>query len=131
MAWPVKSATKNVRAPLLAAEGAGAEATFVVPVEDDAHVLQVDEFRPRLGAHILDGVLVAQVIAALDGVEGVVFPAVAAVGQGGVDAPLGGVGVAADGVNLADDGHVGPALMGGQRRSHAGEAGPDYQNIVL
>ena len=53
-----------------------------------------------LGAEHLDGVLVAQVVAALDRVEGVVFPGVVLV-DGGVDAALGGVGVAADGVDLA------------------------------
>jgi hypothetical protein len=71
-------------------------------VEDDAHALQGQHLRAGLGAEDLDGVLVTEVVAALDGVEGVVFPGVGLV-DSGVDAALGGVGVAADGMDLGDE----------------------------
>ena len=44
--------------------------------EDGAHVLQLDDVVGRLLAHGLDGVLVAEVVAALDGVVGVLLPGV-------------------------------------------------------
>ena len=68
---------------------------------------------PGLGAEDLDGVLVAQVVAALDGVEGVVLPGVVLV-HGGVDTALGGVRVAADGMDLADNRDVGALELGGR-----------------
>ena len=63
----------------LAAERAYAQPALVVAVEDHPHILHGDDFVARLAAHHLDGVLVAQVVAALDGVVGVVLPVVAAV----------------------------------------------------
>ena len=74
-------------------------------VEDGAHVLQLDDVVRGLAAHGLDSVLVAEVVAALDGVVGVVLPGVV-VTDGGVDAALSGDGMAAQGVDLAEQGDV-------------------------
>ena len=104
----------------LAPERADAQPSRVVAVEDHPHVLHGDNLVPRLAAHHLDGVLVAEIVAALDGVVGVVFPAVASVGQGGVDASLGGVGVASHGVHLGYDGHVHTVLAGSEGGPHSG-----------
>ena len=70
-----------------AAEGAGAELALLVAVEGHAQVLEVEHLVGRLAAHDLDGVLVAQVVRALDGVERVRLPRVLGV-QRGVDAAL-------------------------------------------
>ncbi len=115
---------------LLAAEGARAELAVLVAVEDDAHALQGEHLGAGLGAEHLDGVLVAQVVAALDRVEGVVLPGVVLV-HGGVDTALGGVGVAADRMDLGDDRDVGALRLGGDSGAHAGKPGADYQDIVL
>ena len=115
----------------LSAEGAGAEAALLVAAEDDAHVLHGDDLAARLAAHDLDGVLVAQVVAALHRVEGVVLPGVAALGEGRVYAALGRVGVAADGVDLRDDGHVRAPLLRGEGRPHACEPRAYDENVVV
>src|SRR5206468_3276192 len=72
--------------------------------EGEPQVLQLDDHGDRLFAHRLDGVLVAQVVAALDGVEGVPLGVVfLEVGEGGADAALRRAGVRAGGVELGDD----------------------------
>ena len=115
----------------LAAEGACAEAALVVPAEDHPHVLHGDDLAARLAAHDLDGVLVAQVVAALDRVVGVVLPVVAPVGQGGVDPALRGVRVAPDRVDLRDNGNIRAVVCGSQRGSHAGQTGAYYEYVVI
>ncbi len=62
-----------------AAEGAGAELAFLVAVEGDAEVLEVEDLLRRLAGHDFDRVLVAEVVGALDRVEGVRLPGVARV----------------------------------------------------
>ena len=59
-----------------AAERAGAEVARVVPVEGDAEVLEIQDLVGRLAAHDLDGVLVPEVVRALDRVERVRLPRV-------------------------------------------------------
>ena len=115
----------------LAAEGAGPQVALVVPVEGDAEVLHVDQCPARGLAHDLYRILIAQEVAALHRVVGVVFPVIAAVGQRGVDAALGRVGVTSHRMYLADDGRVGPVRPRGYRRPHAGQTGSDYQDIML
>ena len=119
----MKSPTKKVRA--------GAQASVVVAVEGHPHVLHVDQGLARRLAHDLDGVLVPQEVAALHRVVGVVFPLVAPVGEGGVDASLGGAGVAAHRVDLADYRRVGSVGVGGNGGAHSGQPGADHQDIVL
>src|SRR3954453_1201551 len=112
-----------------AAEGAGAELSLLVAVEGDAEVLEVEDFLRRLPGHDFDRVLVAQVVGALDRVERVGLPGVARV-QRRVDAALGGVGVGADRVDLADDPDRYTFLSGGESRPLAGETGPDCENVM-
>ena len=108
-----------------AAEGAGAEPALLVAVEGDAEVLEVEDLLGRLAAHDLDRVLVAEVVGALDGVEGVRLPAVALL-QRGVDPALGGVRVRAHGVDLGDDPDRDALLGRRQRGPLAGEPGSDH-----
>ena len=66
-------------------------------VEGQSHVLQLINRGNRLLAHELDRVLVAQVVAAFDGIEGVPLGAIRFfAAQRGADAPLGGAGVRPD-----------------------------------
>ena len=91
---------------------------------------------PGASSHHLDGgVLVGQVVGALHRVERVSFGrvghALGVIAERGVDAPLGGDGVAARGVHLAEDGdvHAGrPRLDGG---AQAGQAGADHDELVM
>src|SRR5690606_40285654 len=91
--------------------------------EGDAVVLELDDGARGVLAHRLDGVLVAEVVRALDGVEGVPEPVVRLlVAEGGADAALRGAGVAAQRVELRDDGDVGAAFTGVERRHEPGAA---------
>ena len=60
-----------------------------------------------------------------------VFPTIAAVGEGGVDTALGGVGVGTDGVDLADDGYISALFMGGDGGAHARESRAYHQYVML
>ena len=124
-------AHKESARPPLPAESPGAQLALIVPVKGNAHVFHIDKGFAGGTAHYLDGVLVAEEVAALDSVVGVVLPIVAAVEEGGVDAALGGVGMAAYRMNLADYGGVGAVGPGGDGRAHTGQPGADYQNIML
>ena len=108
---------KGAGAPLTA-EGSRAQPSLVVPVEGNPHVLHVNKRSAGLSTHHFNGVLVAQVVAALDGVVGVVFPIISAVQQCRVDATLGGVGMTPHRVHLADDGGVGSGGAGRNGGSH-------------
>ena len=113
-----------------AAEHARAQPAALLSVEDDPHALQGDQLRARLLAEDLDAVLVGQVVAALDRVEGVLFPGVLFV-EGRVDAALGGVGVAAHGVDFGDHPDVGALLLGSEGGTHPSQAGADDQHVML
>ena len=113
-----------------AAERAGAEQALLVAVERDAHVLEVEKLLGRLAAHDLDRVLVAQVVGALDGVEGVRLPGVLGV-QGRVDPALGRVGMGPDGVDLGDDPDGRARLGRAQGGPLAGEAGAYDEDVML
>ena len=87
----------------LAAEGTLVDLAVVRAGEGEAVVLQLDDGRGRLLAHVVDGVLVAEPVGALDGVVGVPAPVVLRhVAEGGVDASLGRDGVRAGGEQLGD-----------------------------
>ena len=94
-------------------------------------MLHGNDLAARLAAHDLDGVLVAQVVAALHRVEGVILPRVSALGEGCVDSTLRSVGVAADRVDFGDYCYVGAVLLCSEGRSHTGEARADDKNIVV
>ena len=81
-------------------------------------------------AHDLDGVLVGEVVAALDGVEGVPLPVVLFdVGQRRAHAALGGAGVAARRVELGQHRGADPRA-GLDRGPHPGAAGADDDDVV-
>jgi hypothetical protein len=75
----------------LATKGTGAQMTFLVTVEDNAHMLQVDQFGASLLAHDLDSVLVTQEVAAFYGVVSVVSPVITAIRKGRIDTTLSSV----------------------------------------
>ncbi len=101
----------------------------LVAVEGDAEVLEVEDLLGRLAAHDLDRVLVAEVVGALDGVEGVGLPRVAGI-ERRVDPALGGVRVRAHRVDLGDDPDRHARLRRGQGCALAGEAGADHKDVV-
>ena len=107
-----------------AAEGARAEPALLVAVEGHAEVLEVDDLARRLAAHDLDRVLVAEVVGALDGVEGVRLPRVARV-ERGVDPALRRVRVRAHRVHLREDADGHAFLRGREGGTLAGQAGSD------
>jgi hypothetical protein len=115
-----------------AAEGTLVDAAVLGAGERHAVVLQLDDRRHRLTAHVLDGVLVAQPVRALDGVVHVPAPVVLAhVAERGRHAALGRDRVAAGGKDLGDAG--GRQAGGGQAHgcAQAGAAGPDHDDIVF
>ncbi len=105
-----------------AAEGADAELADLVAVEGDADVLEVQRAPCGASLHMISiASWSPEVVGALDGVEGVGFPAVVLV-ERGVDPALRGVGVRAHGVDLGDDPHGHALLRRGERSTLAGEA---------
>lgn len=115
----------------VAAEPALVDATLGRAVERQAHALEVEDRVDGLLRHDLGGVLVDQVVAALDRVEGVPLPVVLLdVRQRGAHAALRGAGVGARGVQLGDDRGAG-LLRGLERRAHAGAACADDDDVVL
>ena len=112
------------------AEAALVDAALGGAVERHPHLLQVEHRVDGFLAHDLHGVLVGEVVAALDGVEGVPFPVVVFdVGQRGAHAALGGAGVAAGGVELGQ--HRGAhARTRFDRGPHAGTARADDHHVV-
>ena len=95
-------------------------------------MLELVDVARRLAAEDLDRVLVADVVGALDGVEGVLLGIVLArVAERRVDAALGGAGMAAGRVELRDDADVGAGVVRLDRRPHAGATRADDEHIVL
>ena len=113
-----------------AAEGALAQPPLLVAVEGHAEVLELEQLLGRLAAHDLDGVLVAQVVRALDRVEGVRLPGVLGV-ERGVDAALGRVRMGADRVDLGDDAHGCALLRRGEGGALAGQSGSYDKDVVM
>jgi hypothetical protein len=112
-----------------AAERAGSQLPFGAAVEGDPGVLQPEHLVRGLAAHDLDRVLIAEVVRALDGVEGVGLPGVVGV-QRGVDAARGGVRMRTDRVDLAHDCHGRPRARRRQGSALTGETGADDQDVV-
>ena len=104
----------------MSAKRPGPQPAFVISVEGYAHVLHVDQRLPGRLTHDLYRILVAQEVAALYRVIGMVFPLVPPVCEGGIDAPLGSVGVAPYRVDFADDCRVGAADLGSDSSPHSG-----------
>jgi hypothetical protein len=94
----------------VAAEGALGDLAVGRAREREPHVLELDDDVDRLLAHHLDGVLVAQVVRALDGVEGVPLRVVLLeVAERRADPALGRAGVRAGRVELGDDRRLQPS----------------------
>ena len=113
------------------AERALGDLAVLGAAEHGAHVLQLVDVAGPLLAHHLDRVLVAQVVRALDGEEGVLVGVVlAGVAERRVDAALGRAGVAPRGVQLGDDADVGavPRCLDGG--AHPGEACAHHHHVV-
>ncbi len=116
--------------------GVATEATLVDPafgraVERQAHLLQVEDRVDGLLAHDLGGVLVDQVVTALDRIEGVPLPVVLLdVGQGCAHTALGRPGVGARGIQLGQ--HRGATTLAGfERRAHPRAAGAHDDRVVF
>ena len=115
----------------VAAEAPLVDAAVGRPVEGQAHVLELDDGVDGLTAHDLGRVLVDEVVAALDRVEGVPLPVVLFdVRQRGAHAALGRAGVGPGRVELGEDRGAG-ALAGFDGRAHPGAAGADDHHVVL
>ena len=100
-------------------------------VERQPHLLEIEDGVDGFLRHHLGGVLVHEVVTALDGVERVPLPVVLLdVGEGRAHAALGRAGVGTRGVDLGEDGGV-RALTGLDGRAHARAAGADDHHVVL
>ena len=114
------------------AERALRELPVLAAREERAPVLELVDVARRLAREDLDRVLVAEVVGALDGVEGVRLRIVVArVPERRVDAALGRAGVAARRVELRDHGDVRARVVRLDRGAHTGAAGADDQDVVL
>ena len=103
-----------------------------VAVERHAEVLELVDDLGRLAAHEFDGVLVTEVVGALDGVEHVPVPVVLAhVAQRGSDAALCRHRVRTGGEHLGEHGDVVAGLGQLQRAAHAGATGTDDDRVEL
>ena len=118
--------------PGVAAEAALVDLAVRRPVERQAHVLELDHGLDRLAGEDLGGILVGQVVTALDRVEHVPLPVVLlVVAEGGTDPALGGPGMGAGRVELGQDGRRHPGLGQLQGRPQAGAAGAHDQRIEV
>ena len=126
------SAAKTVRGFAGGAERPLREPPVVHAREERAPVLELVDVARRLGAEDLDRVLVADVVGALDGVEGVLLDRVlGGVAERRVDPALGRAGVAARRVQLRDDADVRARVVRLDGRAHACAARPDDEHVVL
>jgi hypothetical protein len=102
-------------------------------VKGNPEALQLIDGRDGFAAHQLGGGLVGQVVASLDGVEGVFFPVVVfslgAIPKPGVDPSLGGDGVGAERVDPGDDGQREPRV-GAEDGRKTGQSAADDQDVV-
>ena len=115
----------------VAAEAALVDLALGRAVERQAHVLEVDDGVDRLLGEDLGGILVDEVVAALDGVEGVPLPRVLFdVRERRGHAALRRAGVRAGRVELRDDRGL-RTRAGLDRRAHAGAAGAHDDDVEL
>ena len=113
------------------AERALGELAVVAAGEERAPVLELVDVAGRLAAEDLDRVLVADVVGALDRVEGMALRRVlGGVPERRVDAALGRAGVAAGRVELRDHADRRTGVVCLDRGAHACAAGADDQDVV-
>ena len=115
--------------PFLATEAAGAQPPVLVSIKDDPHVFQGEDVRARFPGQNFHGILVTQIIAAFDRLEGVLFPLIPTVGKRRVNAALSRVGMAANRMHLRDDRDGHPGFTCRQRGPHPGQAGPHHEHV--
>ena len=117
----------------VAAEAALIDLAVLGAVEGQAPVLQVVDRVDRLARQHLGGVLVDQIVAALDGVEHVPLPVVFfLVAQRRGDAALRRAGMRARGVELADDGDAGVVgQLHGRHQARAARADDHHIKLMV
>src|SRR5262245_11861092 len=99
--------------------------------ERQAPVLELVHRRRRVAAHVLDGVLVAEPVGALDGVVHVPAPVVLAhVAERGRDAALRRHRVRAGREYLGDAGGAQPGFAAADHGAQSGAAGPHHHHVV-
>ena len=114
-----------------AAEGALIDAAVLGAREGHAVMLELVDRLGRLAAEIFDGVLIAQPVRALDGVEHVPAPIIGThIAERGGDAALGGDGVAAGREDLGDAGGLEAGLGAAQCGAQAGAARTHHDHVV-
>src|SRR5438270_3565455 len=100
--------------------------------EDRTPVLELVDVGRSIVAEDLDRVLIAEVVGALDRVEGVDLGVVLRrVSERSGDAAFGRSGMRTRRVDLRDHRHVSARVEGLDRRAHACEAGTDDEHVVL
>ena len=118
-----------------AAERPLGDAPVVEAAERAAPVVHLEDDAGGVAGHLDGGVLVGQVVRALDGVEGVllgrVVVALGVVGERRVDAALRGARVAAAGVDLAEDRHVDAGRLGLDGGAEPREAAADDDELMV
>ena len=115
-----------------APEGALVDAAIGGAREGDAVMLQFNDGGNGLAAHVLDGVLVAEPVGALDRVVHVPAPVILAhVAQRRADAALRRDSVAAGRKDLGDAGSLESLLGQPQRRPEASSARAYHQDVVF
>ncbi len=118
-----------------AAERPLGDAPVVEAAERAAPVVHLEDDAGGVLGHLDGGVLVGEVVGALDGVEGVllgrVVVGVRVVGERRVDAALRGAGVAAAGVDLAEDGHVQAGRLGLHGGAEPREPAADHDELMV
>ncbi len=116
----------------LAAEGALVDAAVLGAREGDAITLEFEDGLGGLAAHVVDGVLVAEEICALDGVEHMPAPVIGAhVTKSSIHAAPGGDGVRAGREELGDGGGLQTGLTTADCGAETCAAGTDDNDIDL
>ena len=114
----------------LATEGALVDAAVIGARERHAVMLELVDRGGRVPGHVLDRVLVAEPVGALDGVVHVEVPVVLVhVAERGVDPALRRHGVAAGRVDLGDAGDREPGLHHADGGAQPGAAGADHDRV--
>ncbi len=115
----------------LASESSLINLAFFGSAEGHAVALELEHGLGRLAAHVVDGVLVAEPVTALDRVVGVPAPVIFRdVAERGVDSALGGHGVTARGEEFGDAGGLVALLDQAERGAETCSAGPDHHGVI-